>query len=117
MRFLVDAQLPPALARYLCDTGHQAEHVYDIGMGEASDRKIWNYAIQNNAVIITKDEDFVYLSSTSSDTPSVVWVRVGNIGKQALLRWMEPLMIRIISEIETGEKIIEIAQGAFTENH
>lgn len=117
MRFLVDAQLPPALARYLCDTGHQAEHVYDIGMGEASDRDILHYAIQNNAVIISKDEDFVYLSSTNSETPTVVWVRVGNIGKQALLRWIGPLMIRIVSEIESGEKIIEITQGVFTENH
>lgn len=40
IRFLVDAQLPPALARLLTDAGYQAEHVYDIGMGEASDRVI-----------------------------------------------------------------------------
>lgn len=45
MRFLVDAQLPPALARYLTDAGHQAEHVYDIGMGAASDKAIWSYAM------------------------------------------------------------------------
>jgi predicted nuclease of predicted toxin-antitoxin system len=45
MRFLVDAQLPRALARYLASAEHQAEHVYDIGMGEASDSTIWNYAM------------------------------------------------------------------------
>lgn len=114
MRFLVDAQLPPALARYLTDAGHQAEHVYDIGMGEASDREIWNYATQNNAAIITKDEDFVSLSSVTSNAPPVVWVRVGNIGKQALLRWMGPMLTRLVSEIESGEKLIEIAQGEST---
>lgn len=32
MRFLVDAQLPPALARWLAAQGHEAEHVGDIGM-------------------------------------------------------------------------------------
>lgn len=109
MRFLVDAQLPPALARFLSDAGHQAEHVYDIGMGTASDRTIWNYALQNNAVIITKDEDFISLVSANLDAPPVVWVRVGNVGKQALLNWIAPMMMRIISEIESGEKLIEIA--------
>ncbi|KXS33494.1 MAG: Uncharacterized protein AWT59_0375 [Candidatus Gallionella acididurans] len=109
MRFLVDAQLPPALARFLNDAGHQAEHVYDIGMGTASNRAIWNYALQNNATIITKDEDFVSLISVQSGTPSVIWVRVGNTGKQALLNWIEPMMERIVAEIESGEKLIEIA--------
>lgn len=109
MRFLVDAQLPPALARFLSDAGHQAEHVYDIGMAAASDREIWGYAHQNRAVIITKDEDFVSLVSVQSETPSVIWVRVGNIGKQDLLNWIEPMMAHIIAEIESGEKLIEIA--------
>lgn len=46
MRFLVDAQLPPALARYLTAAGHQAEHVYDIDMGEASDLAIWTMRLK-----------------------------------------------------------------------
>lgn len=109
MRFLIDAQLPPALARFLSDAGHQAEHVYDIGMGAVSDKAIWLYALQNNAVIITKDEDFISLMTTSHNAPPVIWIRVGNIGKQALLIWIEPMMARIIVEIESGEKLIEIA--------
>lgn len=117
IRFLVDAQLPPALARLLTDAGYQAEHVYDIGLGEASDRVIWNYATQKDAIIITKDEDFVTLSNVSSNAPPVVWVRVGNIGKQALLRWMVPMLTRIVSEIESGEKLIEIAQSESTDKH
>jgi predicted nuclease of predicted toxin-antitoxin system len=109
MRFLVDAQLPPALARFLSSAGHQAEHVYDIGMCAASDKMIWDYALQNGAVIITKDEDFVMLANINIDSPPVVWVRVGNIGKQALLLWIEPLLASIINEIESGEKLVEIA--------
>ncbi|WP_292814948.1 DUF5615 family PIN-like protein, partial [Microbacterium sp.] len=37
MRFLVDAQLPPAMARMLVGLGHQAEHVTDVGPGDATD--------------------------------------------------------------------------------
>jgi hypothetical protein len=40
MRFLVDAQLPPMLVRWLRERGHEAEHVTEIGMVGASDRDI-----------------------------------------------------------------------------
>ncbi|MFT4035560.1 MAG: DUF5615 family PIN-like protein [Patulibacter sp.] len=44
MRFLIDAQLPPALARLLTAHGHHAEHVTDTASGDTPDREIWNYA-------------------------------------------------------------------------
>jgi predicted nuclease of predicted toxin-antitoxin system len=47
MRFVVDAQLPPALARVLTAHGHQAEHVSDIGLREADDPLIWLRARQD----------------------------------------------------------------------
>ena len=58
MRFLVDAQLPPALARWLAANGHTAEHVADRQLEAASDSAIWDWALREAAVIITKDEDF-----------------------------------------------------------
>lgn len=58
MRFLVDGQLPPALARWLVARGHAAEHVGDVGMQTASDSAVWDYALGESAAIITKDEDF-----------------------------------------------------------
>jgi predicted nuclease of predicted toxin-antitoxin system len=57
MRFLVDAQLPAALARWLAAKGHEAAHVGDLEMQAASDAVIWDYAIASDAAIITKDED------------------------------------------------------------
>jgi predicted nuclease of predicted toxin-antitoxin system len=45
MRFVVDAQLPPALAKYVASQGHQAEHVFDLDMAGAEDSAIWDYAI------------------------------------------------------------------------
>jgi predicted nuclease of predicted toxin-antitoxin system len=58
MRFLIDAQLPPALARWLVSVGHEAEHVADRGMQAASDAVIWDLALREHAAIVTKDEDF-----------------------------------------------------------
>lgn len=61
MRFLVDAQLPPALARHLVFLGHEASHVADAGLLVARDQEIWRYAEGCDAVLVTKDEDFVTL--------------------------------------------------------
>lgn len=44
MRFLIDTQLLPALARWLTQQGFEAEHVADQGMSYSSDREIWNRA-------------------------------------------------------------------------
>jgi predicted nuclease of predicted toxin-antitoxin system len=62
VRFLVDAQLPPALARPLEAWGHVAEHVADLGIAAAPDHRVREYAAGVGAVIVTKDEDFAGLA-------------------------------------------------------
>jgi predicted nuclease of predicted toxin-antitoxin system len=108
MRFLVDAQLPPALARMLTAKGYDAEHVHDVELGDAEDGAIWDHAVKSGAAIITKDEDFVSLITLHPGGPPIVWVRLGNTSKQALLRWFEPLIPEIVAAIQNGEKLIEV---------
>lgn len=50
--------MPPELARWLREAGHDAQHVEDVGLREGSDGAIWAHALQSGAVIVTKDEDF-----------------------------------------------------------
>jgi predicted nuclease of predicted toxin-antitoxin system len=71
MRFIVDAQLPPALARSLTAKGHEAEHVADRGLHAASDNAIWDFAMQEGAVIVTKDEDFAQRKAQADSGPAV----------------------------------------------
>ena len=59
MNVLIDAQLPPALARWIIDQGHQANHVIELNLQTAADPTIWECANNEQAVIISKDEDFV----------------------------------------------------------
>ena len=108
MRFLVDAQLPPALARFLASHGRQAEHVLDIGMARAGDRAIWDYAIRVGAVAVTRDEDFANRIAVDPAEPPIVWIRMGNTTKQALLRWFEPLLPTMSAALAAGEKLIEM---------
>jgi predicted nuclease of predicted toxin-antitoxin system len=108
LRFLVDAQLPPALARRIEALGHTAEHVADCGLATAPDNAIRTYAASAGAVIITKDEDFV-VRKVLQKGPPVVWVRVGNTRRAELLRRMEADFSAVVIALERGETLVEIA--------
>ena len=107
MRFIIDAQLPPGLARWLTDVGHEARHVEEVGLREAEDRPIWRYAQEQASVIITKDEDFAEWVRRGRVGPAVVWLRIGNCSNLALQAWLEPLLPAIIRQLEQGERLIE----------
>ncbi len=108
MRFLIDAQLPPALARRIEALGHSAEHVADCGLSAAADTAIRSYAAAAGAVIITKDEDFAVRDALQKGPP-VVWVRLGNTRRAELLRRMEAALPEIVAALERGETLVEIA--------
>ena len=108
MRFIVDAQLPPALARWLVAKGHHAEHVADRDMEAASDAAIWDFALQAAAVIITKDEDFAQRKTLSDEGPAVIWIRLPNTRRQDLLAWFETVLPEILSALRRGETLIEV---------
>lgn len=108
MRWIVDAQLPPALSRFLCDQDEEAEHVSDVGLMQATDSEIWDYAIANNSVIVTKDEDFPVRASLAEAPPSIVWLRIGNCSRGELLNWFAPFLDDIKNRISNGDQLIEI---------
>lgn len=108
LRFLVDAQLPPALARKLIAAGHDATHVLDVGLLDASDSKIWDYALANQYTIVTKDEDFAIRASVSKLAPQIIWIRTGNTSNAKLLDGLERELPLIIAEIEKGSRLVEI---------
>ena len=89
MRILVDAQLPPALARWLGDRGVSATPVREAGLRDSDDGSIWNFAVAGGWTVMTKDEDFVSRCLFGSEAPPVVWLRIGNCTNLALFAWLE----------------------------
>ena len=107
MRFLVDAQLPPALARWLGEHGCAATAVRDVGLRESDDGSIRNFALEGDWVLITKDEDLVERALESREGPSIVWLRIGNCTNRVLFVWLEPLLPEILRQLASGQRIIE----------
>lgn len=108
MNFLIDAQLPPALARWIVTQGHQATHVFDIGLQAADDPVVWDRARLEDTVIISKDEDFVDHWLLSDQPVSLVWIRKGNCSNRILIAWFEPLWPDTLQRLAQGERLIEL---------
>jgi predicted nuclease of predicted toxin-antitoxin system len=108
VKLLVDNQLPVALAQYLTSLGHDCEHVAAVELDAASDAEIWRYASQRGSVVISKDEDFLYLASRAESTARFVWVRLGNCRTHALLQVFDRVWPRVEEALERGERVVEI---------
>ena len=108
MKFLIDNQLPTALAKYLCTKGHDAQHVLSVGLASANDEEICQYATEHTLVIVTKDEDFSRRAIRPGAVIQVVWVRIGNCRKAVLLTAFESLLPSVVAALEAGDRLIEI---------
>lgn len=81
MKFLVDNQLPVALARWISSRRHEAVHVLEMQLDEADDRVIWEHAVREQMIIVSKDEDFARMTLLQKPQAQILWVRLGNCRK------------------------------------
>ena len=110
MKFVIDAQLPPVLANALREAGHDAQAVRELGLREAEDSDIWDYALSHQAAILTKDQDFAERLMSSRSAPVIVWLRIGNTSNRVLISWLLSLWPEVISRIESGDNLIEVRE-------
>jgi predicted nuclease of predicted toxin-antitoxin system len=106
--FLIDNQLPPALARFIeAELGCQVRHVADVRLRDASDAAVWQYASANGFVFVSKDEDFRHVALTDSNA-RLIWVRVANCRRAFLRDWFRRLWPNPLERLESGDRLIEI---------
>lgn len=108
MKFLVDNQLPSALARFLTDMGTEAAHVLDLGLAQSGDAELWSFAVENKFVLISKDYDFLHFLERTAPDGQLIWVRIGNCRRQALLEVVALVWPETLALVSAGERLIEI---------
>jgi len=86
MKFLVDAQLPHQLSRFLNGHGHDSIHCSDLRTGaRTTDDQINAITVTEKRVLITKDADFVNSFLTRREPFKLLLVATGNICNNDLL--------------------------------
>ena len=82
VKLLFDQNISYKLVNRLGDVYPGSRHVRQVGLGEADDPTVWDYAKDNDFVIVSKDEDFHQRSFLFGSPPKVVWLRLGNCATQ-----------------------------------
>jgi predicted nuclease of predicted toxin-antitoxin system len=112
MKFLVDAQLPVRLARFLQAAGHDTIHTKDLPQQNATtDAEINALSIQQNRIVITEDRDFLDSFLISQEPYKLLPVTTGNITNVEL----EALFQNNLTQIEalfTQHSLIEMSRNS-----
>jgi predicted nuclease of predicted toxin-antitoxin system len=105
MKLLFDHNVSPRLIERLADVFPVASHVQIVGLDQATDIDVWEYARIHNFAIVTKDMDFNDLSIIRGFPPKVIWLRTGNCTTaqlEAILRSHAPTIVAFLCDATTG---------------
>ena len=99
MKFLIDAQLPRRLATYLTHAGLETTHTLDLPEGNRTkDHTLVTISLTEQAVLVTKDSDFVQSFLLKREPLKLLLVSTGNISNDELLRLFELNITQLIDD-------------------
>ena len=104
MRLLFDHNLSPRLVDRLADVFPNSLHVYNLGLAEAEDVDIWNYAKINHLTIVTRDSDYSDIQAVKSFPPKILWIRRGNCSTNEIESLLRECLFAI-QKLSTDSKL------------
>lgn len=85
MRLLFDQNVSFRVVKQLKPVLPDIVGVREVGLMNADDFEIWEYARQNDYTVVTFDKDIPAIESVRGFPPKVIWLRTGNLSNQAVL--------------------------------
>lgn len=117
MKFLVDAQLPPRLARFLAGAGHDTIHTMNSVEGNrTSDVAVAQRADADGRVVVTKDRDFRDGPFLQGSPCRLLVVAIGNVSNAALLELFESHLEAVLAAFEEAD-YVELGPHALVLHH
>ncbi|TVQ22589.1 MAG: hypothetical protein EA367_03720 [Leptolyngbya sp. DLM2.Bin15] len=105
----VDAHLSPAIATWISSTlDIEAVALRDLGLRDAEDLEIFEAAKNHEAIVMTKDSDFVDLVERLGSPPQIIWLTCGNTSNARLREIMSKTLPRALELLAAGETLVEI---------
>lgn len=114
MKFLVDAQLPRKLCRWLRESGHDVVHTLDLPLGNATpDSVVLSVATSEQRIVVTKDDDFVQSHLVAGRPEKLLLIATGNIGNAELETLLRGNFALIERALQSG-CFVEISRHKLT---
>lgn len=112
MKFIVDAQLPKKLSRYLNEIGFDAVHTLELAKGnKTKDTEIVRISIEEKRILISKDADFYNIYLQKAEPYKLIYLTVGNISTLKLIQIFSKNWDRILEEVQLNY-VIEISPNS-----
>ena len=103
MKLLFDQNISYRITKKLQGFYTGCKHVSDCGLMDCDDPDIWQYAKDNDYVIVTFDSDFYDISIINGHPPKVIWIRTGNLTSVEIVQLMIENQKTITSFIEVED--------------
>jgi predicted nuclease of predicted toxin-antitoxin system len=84
VKLLFDQNLSRFLVERVGDEFKGSLHVIHLGLEQATDCEIWEWAGEHDFTIVSKDSDFRDLAASSVPPPKAIWLRVGNASTEQI---------------------------------
>jgi predicted nuclease of predicted toxin-antitoxin system len=112
MKFLIDAQLPKALARFFRERGFDAIHTLELpDKNITGDLEINRISLTEQRIVISKDSDFYNSYSAKQEPYKLLYLTTGNIRNRDLIELFDKNLPLIIRVLQNGS-VVEINQTA-----
>jgi predicted nuclease of predicted toxin-antitoxin system len=108
MKLLFDQNISYRVAKKLQDVFPGCSHVSDCSLSNCDDIIIWQFARDNNYVLVTFDSDFYDISLIHGHPPKIIWIRTGNLSTQEFADLFVKYRDHIVLFIE-GTEFMDIA--------
>ena len=105
MKLLFDQNISFRLIKRISDFYPNAKQVKKLGLENATDNEIFEFAKRNNYSIVTFDSDFCDLNILKGYPPKIIWIRTGNTttkNLEIILKNKYELIKSFISEEDYG---------------
>ena len=117
MKFLVDVNVSPVVAKWLRDQGYDAVHLFELDLHTLEDIDIWAKAAQETRIIVTCDLDFPYLLSISEQSlPSVILFRLEYPTSENEINWLKRIFLNTNEALIKGA-IVTISDSKVRVRH
>ena len=84
MKLLFDQNISPKILKKLHDDFSECEQVRFVGLEDASDFEIFEYAKTHEFAVVTFDADFVDLNALRGTPPKIIYLNTGNLTTQSV---------------------------------
>lgn len=89
--------------------GLETAALRDLSLRDAQDIEIFEAARAENAVIMTKDSDFIDLACRLGVPPQILWLTCGNVTNRNLRQLLAATLPDALERLRLGDIIVEIS--------